>query len=129
MTMITGGDVTQEDRIRDIRKLSGDIEDFVRSNDEIDDIGTRADNFVGNSVGQFTWTGSENNFLTFISASNCMAAVEILRGIGGAINNTIANDLARKVNELVKILNGNSEQQVKPEVRKTQGINNQDGTF
>ena len=127
--MIVNDTYTQQVRRDSIRLLSGRIDDFTITNDELEIIAERADTFIFESVNQHTWTGEEEDFPLLISASNCTAAAEILRGIGGSANETMANDLNEKVSVIIDTLNGNSPQQVQPSADTTSGINNQAGTF
>ena len=129
MAMIVNDTFTQQVRRDSIRLLSGRIDEFTISDEELEIIAERADTFMFDSVSQFTWTGLEPNFPELISGSNCMTAVEILRGIGGSINDAMAKSLSDKVKDIIKTMNGVTEEQVKPVVNKTGGINNQAGTF
>jgi len=84
MAMIVNATYTQQVRRDNIRLLSGRIDVFTITDAELEIIGERADFFIFDSVGQFLWTGLEEDFALLISASNCTAAAEILRGIGGS---------------------------------------------
>ena len=127
--MLTTETYTAELRLDAIRKLAGRIKAITAPDDEVTEIASRKDAIVFSSVAKSDWTDADPKTPHVIDASNCMAAAEILRGLGSVSNDIIAKNLLEKSKEIIMIINNNAEVIVKPTAAKTSGTNHLGGTF
>ena len=113
-----------------IRQLAGHVKEQTISDEKINDIASRKDSKIFKLTGKYDYTDESKDTPMVIDASNCLAAIEILRSFGTSQNAQIANDLKDKVDEIIKDINGDSTLQNIPDVTKSQGFNlSNRGTF
>lgn len=121
-------DYTIAKRRSDTRKLAGNINSNDISDAELDDIFVRKDVDVFSGTNKFDWLETDRDVLLVIDASNHLAAAEIIQGIPGHNPQEVTN-LLNEANRQIKRINGNTVEQTAVSAAKTNGINNQSGSF
>jgi len=132
ITMLTGTAIyTLSDRITSIRNLAADVHAETITSEEIRIIATKKDSDVFKLTDNYTWTETDAEFPLVIDASNCLTAVELLRGFGDSQSLTEADALDLKAIGLIETINGMSETGVIAAIEQTTGIGDENklGTF
>ena len=95
--------VTREFRLTRIRNIAEGISSQAKPDSEILDIMDRMDGTVMESSKKHDWVGTENSFVTAVTASNCLIASEILDEVPG--REAKSKDLLDKAKFYLRILN------------------------